>query len=39
MTDVFWATVGIVLICIAVAVPIAIIYLALTDDRINDGKD
>ncbi len=33
MTDVFWATVWIVLICIAIAAPIAIIYLALTDDR------
>ena len=39
MTDAFWSAVGIMLICIAVAVPIAIIYLALTDDRINDGKD
>ena len=26
MTDVFWSAVGIVLICIAIAAPIAIIY-------------
>ena len=34
MTDAFWSAVGIVLICIAVAVPITIIYLAW-----DDGKD
>ena len=39
MIDTFWSAVEVMVACIAVAVPIAIIYLALTDDRINDGKD
>jgi hypothetical protein len=39
MIDVFWNAVGCVLIAIGIAVPLAIVYLAVTEDDKNDTRE